>query len=97
MGGTRAWMLVSAAIFGTGFGTAYPVFVGYVMRDVSAERRGAGFGAILAAFDTGIGTGSTTMGWIAERHGFAAAFGVAALLAALSLPYFLVVDRRLRG
>ena len=49
-----------------GFGTAYPVFAGYVMRHVGPERRGAAFGAILACFDTGIGTGSTSMGWIIE-------------------------------
>src|SRR5687767_8425995 len=31
VGGTRPWMIASAIIFGTGFGTAYPVYVGYVM------------------------------------------------------------------
>ena len=46
----------------------------------AAERRGAAFGAILAAFDTGIGTGSTGMGWLIQHYGFAAAFGVAAAL-----------------
>ena len=86
-------MLVSAVIFGIGFGTAYPSYVGYVMQGVSSNRRGAAFGAVLAAFDTGIGTGSTAMGWMIQRFGFSAAFGVAAVLAALALPYFLVVDR----
>jgi MFS family permease len=92
-GGSRPYLLASAIIFGLGFGTAYPTYVGYVMKGVSASRRGAAFGAILAAFDTGIGTGSTTMGWLIQRHGFAAAFGVAAVLAVLALPYFLLVDR----
>jgi MFS family permease len=91
--GTRGWMLASAVIFGIGFGTAYPTYVGYVMQGVSSERRGAAFGALLAAFDTGIGTGSTSMGWLIERYGFGSAFGVAAVLAALALPYFLFVDR----
>ena len=68
-------------------------YVGYVMRGVLSHRRGAAFGAILAAFDTGIGTGSTVMGWLIERHGFANAFGAAAALSALALPSFLVVDR----
>jgi MFS family permease len=95
-GSTLMMMAASAIVFGVGFGTAYPVFVAYVMRDVSALRRGAAFGAILAAFDTGIGTGSTTVGWLIERVGFRAAFGVAALLSAASVPYFLVADRRLR-
>jgi len=83
-------------VFGIGFGTAYPVFVAYVMRDVNPARRGAAFGAILAAFDTGIGTGSTAVGWLIQRFGFSTAFAVAAALSAIALPYFLVADRRLR-
>jgi MFS family permease len=96
-GGTRAWMVASAVVFGIGFGTAYPVYVGYVMQGVRADRRGAAFGAILAAFDTGIGTGSTTMGWLIQEFGFAFAFGAAAALSALALPYFLAVDRVFAG
>lgn len=97
VGGTRSLMILSAVVFGTGFGTAYPVYVGYVMREVSAARRGAAFGAILAAFDIGIGTGSTTIGWMIQHYGFRTAFGAAAALSALALPYFLVVDRRFRS
>ena len=96
-GGTRAWMLLSAVVFGIGWGTAYPTYMGYVMRGVRPDRRGAAFGAILAAFDTGIGTGSTTMGWLIERYGFANAFAAAAALSALALPYFLVVDKWYAG
>ena len=88
--------VASAIVFGVGFGTAYPVFVAYVMSDVHERRRGAAFGAILAAFDTGIGTGSTMTGLLIQRFGFPTAFGTAAALAAVALPYFLVVDRRLR-
>jgi MFS family permease len=96
-GGTRGWLIASAAVFGVGFGTAYPVYVGYVMQGVGADRRGAAFGAILAAFDTGVGTGSTTMGYLIQHYGFATAFGVAAALSALALPYFLAADRLMRG
>jgi len=97
LGGTRGWMIASAIVFGIGFGSAYPVFVGYVMRDVTADRRGAAFGAILAAFDTGIGTGSTSMGWIIQHYSFAGAFGVAAAISALAVPYFLLMDRMVMG
>lgn len=96
LGGSRTWMITSAILFGTGFGTAYPVYVGYVMQGVAPDRRGAAFGAILAAFDTGIGTGSTSMGWIIQRFGFPTAFGAAAALSALALPYFLIADRTFR-
>jgi len=94
--GTRASLVGSAVVFGLGFSTAYPVFVAYVMRDVDARRRGAAFGAILAAFDTGVGTGSTMVGWLIQRFGFSIAFGTAAALSAIALPYFLLMDRRLR-
>jgi MFS family permease len=97
MGGTRAWMIASAIVFGVGFGTAYPVYVGYVMQGVDADRRGAAFGAMLAAFDTGVGSGSTVMGWLIQHFGFAPAFGFAAALSALALPYFLAADRLVRA
>lgn len=90
---TRTGFVVSALIFGTGFGSAYPVFVAQLMRHVDDGRRGATFGALIAAFDTGIGTGSIAMGWIGEHYGFASAFGVAATLAALSIPYYLFMGR----
>ena len=93
--GTRASFATSAIVFGLGFGTAWPVFVAHALGGVDARRRGAAFGAILAAFDIGIGTGSTAGGWLIQRFGFSAAFGTAAALSAIALPYFLLVDRRL--
>jgi predicted MFS family arabinose efflux permease len=65
------------------------------MRHVDASRRGAAFGSIIAAFDTGIGSGSIVSGWIVHRHGFEAAFAVAATLSAFAIPFFLFMDRRL--
>jgi MFS family permease len=92
LGASRGWMIASAVFFVPAC-TSYPVYVGYVMQHVSSNRRGAAFGAILAAFDTGVGTGSMMMGWLIQHFGFATAFGVAAGLSALALPYFLAVDR----
>lgn len=88
-------MVISALTFGVGFGLAHPTFTAYVMAHVSDARRGAAFGTIIAAFDTGIGTGSTTMGWLIQHWGYAVAFGVAAVLAACAAPYFIAIDRRL--
>ena len=91
---TRNGLIGSAALYALGWGTAYPAFAAWVMRDVGEARRGAAFGGILAAFDTGIGTGSTATGWLIGHAGFTAAFATAAALAALALPVFLVVERR---
>jgi MFS family permease len=90
----RLGLVLSALVFGAGIGSAHPVFAAYVMQRIEPRRRGAAFGSILAAFDTGIGTGSIATGFLVERFGFNAAFGVAAALALLSLPYFLWADAR---
>jgi MFS family permease len=91
---TRSALVLAAAVFGLGFGNQYPAFVAYVMKFVDRSRRGAAFGGILAAFDTGIGTGSIAVGAMAARFGFGPAFGVAAGLSAFSIPYFLWAERR---
>ena len=91
-------MLISSAIvFGTGFGSAYPAFAAFVMRHVEDTKRAAAFGGILAALDTGIGSGSITLGWIIHRYGFSAAYATAACVAALALPWFLFTRRRVLG
>lgn len=87
-GGTRSRQVVSALLFGAGYGTAYPVYAAYLLQRVRAARRGAAFGALIAAFDTGIGTGSLVTGWMVGAFGYEAAFGAAAALSALAIPYF---------
>jgi MFS family permease len=91
---SRAMFLLSAVLFGLGFGSAYPIFVAHLMHHVADHRRGATFGALIGAFDTGIGTGSIAVGWMSERIGFGRAFGVAAAIALLSIPYFLYMEKR---
>jgi predicted MFS family arabinose efflux permease len=65
-----------------------------VTRRVVAARRGAAFGGIVAAFDTGVGTGSIGMGFIIQHFGFRPAFAAAATLSALAMPYFLFAEGR---
>jgi predicted MFS family arabinose efflux permease len=66
------------------------------MQGVDPRRRGAAYGAMIAAFDTGIGTGSTTVGWLIQRYGYQPAWIIAAVIAAFAAPYFLLADRRWR-
>jgi MFS family permease len=91
---SRAQLVAAAAVFGLGFGNQYPAFVGHVMKFVDPKRRGAAFGGILAAFDTGVGTGSIGVGSLAEHFGFGTAFGIAAGLSAFSIPYFVWAEKR---
>ena len=91
----RLGFALAGLAFGAGFGLVWPSFAALVMGSIPAARRGAAFGAILAAFDTGIGVGSATTGWMVRAHGFRPAYALAALVAAIALPYFLVARRRL--
>ncbi|MGH9458847.1 MAG: MFS transporter [Thermoanaerobaculia bacterium] len=84
---------LAAALYGTGFGGAYPAFATYVLGRTSAARRGATFGSIVWAFDTGIGTGSLTIGWIIDRYGYTDAMIAAAAISLASIPVFLVAAR----
>jgi MFS family permease len=90
----RAMFVVSALLFGVGFGSAYPIFVAHLMQHVPEHRRTATFGALIGAFDTGIGTGSIAVGWMSGRYGFGRAFGVAGAIALLSIPYYLYMEKR---
>ncbi len=93
--GGRLGFILAGLAFGAGFGLVWPSFAALVMASIPVARRGAAFGAILAAFDTGIGLGSATTGWMVRAHGFRTAYALAAVLAALALPYFLIARRRL--
>ena len=92
--GGRPLLMISAVVFGIGFGSAYPLYLAHMLQHVAENRRGAAFGELIGAFDTGIGTGSIAMGWIIQHYGFGRAFGHPGVLAALSIPYFLFMEKR---
>jgi MFS family permease len=91
---SRPGFVLSAIVFGSGFGSAYPIFVAHLMKRVPQQRRGATFGALIGAFDIGIGTGSMAIGWLGEHYGYGRAFGVGAAIASLSVPYYLWIRGR---
>lgn len=81
-------MVASAILFGLGFGGAYPAFATIVLAASDDRRRGATFGSMIWAFDTGIGTGSFVVGALADARGFQFAFLVAAAASALAIPIY---------
>lgn len=86
---------VAALVFGGGFGLMHPAYTAYMIGHVPARRRGAAFGGMLAAFDAGIGLGSSFVGWVVHGYGYRVAYAGAALVAGLALPYFLLVEKKL--
>lgn len=92
----NALMLAAAGVlFGMGLGLAFPAFMTFVMAHTPDDRRARTFGSIILGFDTGIGVGSMFIGALGQRYGLGNAFLVAAGIACLSIPIFLVTSRRL--
>lgn len=91
----RFEMIAAATLFGFGLGSAFPAFMTFVVSHTGDDRRARTFGSVILAFDTGIGVGSATIGAIGQRAGFGTAFNVAAAVACLSIPIFVVTSRRL--
>lgn len=92
---TRGELVASAVLFGAGFGSMYPAFAAFILANTDPRRRARTFGSIVWAFDTGIGSGSLLLGAIVQRHGYSAAFLVAAAVSCLAVPIFLFTSRRL--
>ena len=88
-------MVLSAVLFGLGFGAAYPAFASFILANTDDNRRARTFGSIVWAFDTGIGTGSLVIGTIGERFNLGIAFIIAAVLSCFSIPIFMWSSRYL--
>jgi MFS family permease len=93
-GSSFRWVVASALVVGLGFGSAYPAHAAFVLRYVDERRRAAALGGILAALDTGIGSGSMGVGWLIQRAGYRVAYATAAAIALFAVPYFLIVAPR---
>ena len=94
---TRAQFVISAIIFGIGFGSAYPAFASFILGATDPQRRARTFGSIVWAFDAGIGSGSLLVGAIGEHFGLGNAFLCAAALSCLAVPIFAWTSRGLRN
>ncbi len=90
----RLGLIAAAVVFGAGFSLLGPAFTSWTIENVDEARRGAAFGALLAAFDLGIGLGSFSFGVVVTRFGWATAFLGAALLALLAWPYLRWAERK---
>ncbi len=85
--------IVSALIYGAGYGMVHTLISTYVLDVVHPERRGAAFGATLFSFDMGIGLGTFAIGgfigWADGRYGvtgFRMGWGLSALMALAAVP-----------
>lgn len=85
--------LVSAVLFGVGYGSLHPVLMALVVDVVKPRERGAAMGTFMASIDVGIGVGSMTLGLVAQSYGYPSVFLVAGAVGLLGLVYFLLYYR----
>lgn len=86
--------IVSAALYGIGFGSAHPAFQSMALRLARPDRKGVANASIFTAFDLGIGIGSIALGWISPFTGYPGLFAVSALSVAGSLIIFAIFVRK---
>lgn len=89
-------VLISAVLFGIGYGSAQPVLQSFALRLVGSNRRGMANASVTTATDLGIGLGAMMLGTIAQHTSYRGVFIVAAASVAASLLVF-SLGRRLVG
>jgi len=84
--GGSARHVVSAVLYGAGYSMVHTLLNTKLLETADPKRRGAAFGALLFAFDSGIGLGSFSLGWIIGAYGYRAGWALGALAMAAALP-----------
>ena len=88
-------VIISAVLYGTGFGAAQPALQAATLQIANPDRKGVANASFMTAFDLGIGLGSIVLGWVSQYTGYEVLFTVSAVSVALSLLIFIVFVRRL--
>jgi MFS family permease len=88
-------VLVSAVLYGIGFGSAQPVLQAATIRLVPTDRKGVANASFTTATDLGIGLGAIMLGWVSQHGSYQALFMVSAVSVALSLLLFTFFVKRL--
>jgi MFS family permease len=88
-------VLVSAVLYGIGFGSAQPALQAATIRLARSDRKGVANASISTANDLGIGLGAIVLGWVSQYTSYQVLFAVSALSVAFSLLLFSIFVKRL--
>jgi MFS family permease len=91
-----ATLLAAGATLGLSWGLVRGGLDAAVVDAVPAEGRGTAIGLLYTCFDAGVGVGSFGLGVAAQHYSYAAAFGLAAVWAAVALAAYLGLSRKQR-
>ncbi|WP_410511224.1 MFS transporter [Paenibacillus sp. BR2-3] len=88
-------VLVSAVLYGIGFGSAQPALQAATIRLARSDRIGVANASISTANDLGIGLGAIMLGWVSQYTSYQVLFAVSAVSVAFSLLLFIFFVKRL--
>ncbi|KKI90465.1 MFS transporter [Bacillus sp. SA1-12] len=88
-------VLLSAVLYGIGFGSAQPALQAATIRLVLPDRTGVANASFSTATDLGIGLGAMILGWISQQTSYQVLFTVSAVSVAFSLLVFTFSVKRL--
>jgi MFS family permease len=91
--GGLARHILAALLYGAGYSMLHTLLNARLMEAVDPQRRGAAFGALLFAFDAGIGLGSFSLGWTIGHYGYRLGWALGALAMVAALPLALRLSR----
>ncbi len=90
------FFLISASLFGAGFGSAQPATMALLIDRVRPEQRGLATSTYFTGFDLGIIVGTIVMGLVVQKFGFGAMWCISATCTVLGLAGILADRRRVR-
>lgn len=88
-------VILSAVLYGIGFGSAQPAFQAVTIRLARSDRKGVANATITTANDLGIGLGAIMLGWVSQYTSYTVLFMVSAVSVAFSLLLFTLFVKRL--
>nr|WP_245252006.1 MFS transporter [Paenibacillus sediminis] len=88
-------VLVSAVLYGIGFGSAQPALQAATIRLARSDRKGVANASMSTANDLGIGLGAIMLGWVSQYTSYQVLFAVSAVSVAFSLILFTFFAKRL--
>lgn len=87
-------VIVSAILYGVGFGSAQPTLQAATLRLVSSQKRGVANASFFTALDFGIGLGAIMLGPVSQYLGYSFLFIVCAISGGISLLIFIVFVKK---
>lgn len=87
-------LIVSAVLYGLGFGSAHPALQSATIRLARPDRKGVANASLATATDLGIGVGAIMLGWVSQYTSYPFLFAVSGVTVVLSMLVFTFFVKR---